>query len=64
MNTWEEHNDHCPYCGEPISLLIDCSETEQSYVEDCEVCCRPIEIQVSITLQGELQVALNSDNAT
>ena len=34
----------CPYCGEPIELLIDTSITEQEYVEDCEVCCNPIEV--------------------
>ena len=34
----------CPYCGEPIELLIDTSVAEQEYVEDCEVCCNPIEI--------------------
>jgi Cysteine-rich CPXCG len=35
---------NCPYCGETISLLIDHSVPDQSYVEDCEVCCRPIEV--------------------
>ena len=34
----------CPYCGEPIELLIDTSVAEQEYVEDCEVCCNPIEV--------------------
>ena len=32
----------CPYCGESISVLVDESVPAQSYVEDCEVCCRPI----------------------
>ena len=35
---------HCPYCGEPIELAIDSSAGEQAYVEDCQVCCRPIEV--------------------
>jgi hypothetical protein len=34
----------CPYCGEEISMVLDTSVRRQSYVEDCEVCCRPIEI--------------------
>ncbi|MEE9258697.1 MAG: CPXCG motif-containing cysteine-rich protein [Nitrospinaceae bacterium] len=34
----------CPYCGESISMLLDVSAREQQYIEDCEVCCRPIEI--------------------
>ncbi len=38
---------YCPYCGEPIDLFIDASAGEQSYVEDCQVCCRPINVAVS-----------------
>lgn len=37
----------CPYCGEQISMLLDLSVGHQQYVEDCEVCCRPIEIRVA-----------------
>ena len=39
-----EHAFTCPHCWEPITMLIDTSVPEQTYVEDCEVCCRPIEI--------------------
>jgi hypothetical protein len=34
----------CPYCGEEISMVLDGSVRRQTYVEDCEVCCHPIEI--------------------
>ena len=34
----------CPYCGEPIDILLDASVPEQQYIEDCSVCCRPITI--------------------
>jgi hypothetical protein len=40
----EEHFFQCPYCWEEISMLLDPSES-QTYVEDCEVCCNPIEIR-------------------
>ena len=37
----------CPYCGEPVSLLIDESGGRvQRYVEDCAVCCRPLDVGV------------------
>lgn len=36
----------CPYCGEAITILVDTSVARQSYVEDCSVCCRPIEFDV------------------
>ena len=39
-----EHYFQCPYCWEEISMLLDPSEYSK-YIEDCEVCCRPIEIQ-------------------
>ena len=34
----------CPHCGERISMLLDLSDGPQRYMEDCEVCCNPIEI--------------------
>ena len=40
----EEHFFQCPYCWEEISMLLEPSNQEQQYVEDCEVCCRPIQI--------------------
>jgi len=43
----------CPYCGETISMLLDLSVNGQTYTEDCEVCCRPIEIGYNVC-QGEL----------
>jgi hypothetical protein len=37
----------CPYCCEEISMVLDTSVTSQTYVEDCEVCCHPIEVRYS-----------------
>jgi hypothetical protein len=37
-----EHFFTCPYCWEKISMILECSDEEETYVEDCEVCCRPI----------------------
>ncbi|MFH6603559.1 CPXCG motif-containing cysteine-rich protein [Maribacter algicola] len=39
-----EHFFQCPYCWEQISMLLDSSIPLQTYVEDCEVCCNPIEV--------------------
>ena len=39
---------HCPYCGETIEILIDCSVAEQNYIEDCQVCCRPIILDITV----------------
>jgi hypothetical protein len=40
-----EHFFVCPYCGQNISMVLDASVRSQTYVEDCEVCCRPIKIR-------------------
>jgi transcription elongation factor Elf1 len=38
----------CPYCFEKISMILDVStEDTQSYIEDCEVCCQPIQVVYS-----------------
>ena len=42
MQELTESTIYCPYCGEPISVLLDPGEVGQSYIEDCQVCCRPI----------------------
>ncbi len=42
----EEHFFTCPYCWEEISMLLDTSVSKQTYIEDCETCCNPIEITV------------------
>lgn len=48
-----EHYFQCPHCFEEISMLVDPSVSRQEYIEDCEVCCNPIEIQVEID-EGEI----------
>lgn len=39
-----EHFFVCPYCWEEISMLLDKSVSNQNYIEDCEVCCNPIQV--------------------
>jgi transcription elongation factor Elf1 len=39
-----EHFFTCPYCWETISMILDLDEETSEYIEDCEVCCRPIEL--------------------
>ena len=44
-----EHFFQCPYCWQTISMLLEASDEEQAYIEDCEVCCRPIQLYFSVT---------------
>jgi hypothetical protein len=52
----------CPYCGESIEILVDESAGDQRYVEDCQVCCRPISIAVSVDEDGVLRVDASSED--
>jgi hypothetical protein len=51
----EEYFFTCPYCWQQISFLLDQSVTNQEYIEDCEVCCRPIEISYQTNEQHCIQ---------
>lgn len=50
-----EHFFQCPYCWQEVSMLLDSSVANQTYVEDCEVCCNPMEINPQF-LSNELIV--------
>lgn len=56
-----EQRCHCPYCAEPISLVIDTSAGPQSYIEDCQVCCQPM--QVTLDIDNDLGCDLRVDRA-
>jgi transcription elongation factor Elf1 len=38
----------CPYCSERISMVLDTSVKRQTYIEDCEVCCHPIQVRYTV----------------
>ena len=44
----------CPYCGERLETRVDLTADEPAYVEECEVCCRPIEFHVERDAGGAL----------
>ncbi|MEO6688485.1 MAG: CPXCG motif-containing cysteine-rich protein [Dokdonella sp.] len=45
---------HCPYCGEGFETQVDLSAGSQRYVEDCAICCRPIEVSLRVGDDEEL----------
>jgi hypothetical protein len=57
-----ERDIYCPYCGELQTVLIDTSEEEQTYIEDCQVCCRPIDFIISVDNQGDVVVEVRHEN--
>lgn len=62
MNELINQKVDCPYCGEWIEVLIDGSEEEQRYVEDCQVCCCPIIFNVTSAMNGEVSVWLQRED--
>ena len=55
MSDWlHEQRLRCPFCGETISVVVDTSAGSQTYIEDCQVCCQPMQIHVAVD-DGELQ---------
>lgn len=61
MDFLHTHELYCPYCSEVIQIVVDCSIESQEYIEDCQVCCRPI--NVLITIEGDaVQVHATHEN--
>jgi len=57
-----ESTESCPYCGEPLEVLVDPQDLGVPYIEDCQVCCRPIVFSASLDGDGELQLMLRSED--
>ncbi len=62
MNYLEERAIECPYCGEYIEVLVDCSVARQTYVEDCQVCCSPIVLTVYVHGEGDIAIEVRREN--
>ena len=48
-----DRNIRCPYCGERLTIVLDLSAGSQAYVEDCQICCQPMQVSFSAE-DGEL----------
>jgi len=52
----------CPYCGEILDLLIDCSAGSREYVEDCQVCCQPMLLTLAVDDDAGTRVEVRKEN--
>ena len=57
----QETSIYCPYCGESIGVLLNPEDVGAEYIEDCQVCCRPIEVFLREDAGGWLEVEVRSD---
>jgi hypothetical protein len=62
MENLSERTISCPYCGEPLDVLIDFDDMGQEYIEDCQVCCRPITFVVSSSISGDLSLLVRTED--
>ena len=62
MHELEPRTVDCPYCGEKIDVLIDPADAQQHYIEDCQVCCRPIDFAIVVDPDGSVSVRVASEN--
>ncbi len=44
----------CPYCGEVYGTPVDLTDSSRFYIEDCQICCQPIEVTLEVSDAGEL----------
>ena len=64
MDSLSEKTIGCPYCGESITVLVDPQEVGQQYIEDCQVCCRPIVFNIASDNSGDIEVWVHTDSDT
>ena len=62
MDLLDQETVSCPYCGESIEVLIDQQDAGQQYIEDCQVCCKPITFYVFMNFEGRLSVSVHDEN--
>ncbi len=60
MDLLVETDIACPHCGELFPLLVDTSQGDHTMVEDCSVCCRPINLAL-VCRPGEILDVRESD---
>lgn len=58
-----EYDVSCPYCGESFTALVDHSAGNQEYVEDCQICCRPVLFSIEVDKMSEsARIDLKTEN--
>lgn len=51
----------CPYCGEPGSIELTGEEEDETFVQDCGVCCRPWQVHVKRRRDGSAEVSVGAE---
>ena len=62
MDPSESAHVDCPYCGEPLEITVDTSVGQQEYVEDCQVCCKPVQVRIRVSADGQSRIDVRSED--
>lgn len=62
QSMYHEEQVYCPYCGEAFTCFVDLSQGDHQTIEDCYVCCRPIEFRIESDGQSLLRIDVATDD--
>lgn len=62
MSLLEEIESSCPYCGSPLTVEAEPGIEAQRFIEDCHVCCAPIEFELVMAPDGGWQLTAKRDD--
>ncbi|MDP3723977.1 MAG: CPXCG motif-containing cysteine-rich protein [Candidatus Omnitrophota bacterium] len=62
MDPLESAHIDCPYCGESLEITVDSSVGQHEYVEDCQVCCKPIQFRIRVSAEGTSSIDVRSED--
>lgn len=62
MSLLEEIEAACPYCGSPVVIDVEPGLESQQFIEDCAVCCAPIEFELHANIDGGWRLVARRDD--
>ena len=62
MDPLESARIDCPYCGEPLEITVEASVGRQDYIEDCQVCCKPIQVRIRVSADGTASIDVRRED--
>ncbi len=62
MDPSESARIRCPYCGELLEITVDASVSQQDYIEDCQVWCRPMQVRIRVGADGTSRIDVRSED--
>ncbi|UJF18292.1 CPXCG motif-containing cysteine-rich protein [Vibrio sp. SS-MA-C1-2] len=62
MEALTEKTIYCPYCNEEQTVVVDSSDIGNEYIEDCQICCKPIVFSINIDEQEQVCISVRDEN--